>query len=592
MRPNAVEPPAGPPASRRERLTGSMKFFHQMLSGRLPALFTMALTLATIGGCAHTSWGDGGDAAGQRYYYFIKSNYLEMDHDDQSALDNMVQASRLSSDSYYLKLETARLCSRNGDIDGALKYAREAIDLSPESPAPRLFAAWVSAADGRWEEAVNYYQEVLRLEPKNIEALTHLGALYGETGRLDEAEATFKRLVAADPGYLSYYYLGRFYTNIGKTQEAIRAYATSVKKNPEFTAGLTELAVLYEQANNNKAAERTYRALIKARPDASMPKARLARLLLKAGRKKEAEKIIRELGGEGLEDDSQVQIQIGLIYLDQGLYQEAAAEFRGVLKRDQANEQARYLLATALLETNEITRAREHLVKIPVESDLYVDAQLLLASTPQGEEPKARLAEALATVTAAVAQRPDAPRLLVAQAMITEETGDTAQSRKLLLEAAKKFPQDAEIQFRLGVAEDKLGNKTASVAAMRKAIDLDSKHADALNYLAYTWAERQENLKEALTLAERADILKPGNGYIIDTLAWIHFHLGDLKKALALLEQAADLSNNDPVVLDHLGDVLAKLGRNQDALIAYRRALERGFTNPEELNEKIKRLSP
>lgn len=568
-----------------------MNRLQQRLPGRLPAaLFTVVLTLAAIGGCAHTSWGDGG-AEAQRYYYFIKSNYLEIDHDDQAALDNMTMASRVSAGSYYLKLETARLHSRTGDAEGALKYAREAIALNPGSPSPRLFAAWVAAADGRWEEATKYYQEVLRDDPKNIEALTHLGALYGETGRLKEAEATFKRLVNADSGYLSYYYLGRFYTNTGRTQEAIKAYATSVKKNPEFIAALTELAILYEQVNNNAAAERTYRSLIKARPDSSMPKARLARLLLKTGRKKEAEKLVREMGGQNLEGNDQVQLQIGLIYLDQGLYQEAAAEFEQVLKGNPDSDQARYLLASALLESDKVPEAREHLKKIPVASELYVDARLLLASTTEGDDSRTRLEEALSIITGAIAARPEpSSRLKMAEAMITEEMGDLSQARKLLLAAAKAFPKEAEIQFRLGVVEDKLGNKTACIAAMRKAIEIEPKHADALNYLAYTWAERQENLQEALAMAEKADHLKPDNGYIIDTLAWIHFHLGDAPQALSLLKRAAALSGQDPVVLDHLGDVLAQLGRGQEARDAYHQALERGFTNPEALHEKINRL--
>ncbi len=585
-----------PVPSRRSSHNENRRRQHLRLPGRLPALFTVVLTLAAIGGCAHTSWGDGGTEA-QRYYYFIKSNYLEIDHDDQAALDNMAMASRASSGSYYLKLETARLHSRNGDVEGALKYAREAIVLNPKSPSPRLFAAWVAAADGRWEEAEQYYQDVLRQDPKNAEALTHLGALYGETGRLKEAEATFKRLVAADAGSLSYYYLGRFYTNTGRTQEAIKAYALSVKKNteqknPEYVAALTELAVLYEQVNNNPAAERTYRSLIKARPDSSMPKARLARLLLKTGRKKEAEKIVREMGGQDLEGNDQVQLQIGLIYLDQGLYQEAAAEFRQVLKSDPASDQARYLLASALLESDQVAEAREHLKKIPAASDLYVDARLLLASTTQGDETRARLTEALSIITEGIAARPEASsRLQMAEAMITEEMGDLSQARKLLLAAVKDFPKEAEIRFRLGVVEDKLGNKSACIAAMRKTIELEPKHADALNYLAYTWAERRENLQEALVMAEKADRLKPDNGYIIDTLAWIHFQLGDAPQALALLKRAAALSGQDPVVLDHLGDVLVQLDRRQEARDAYRQALERGFTNPEALHEKINRLA-
>ncbi len=582
---------------------------------RLPALLAIFLTMATIVGCAHASWGDGGPPArpssrpgpeSLRYYYFIKSNYQEIDRDEAAALENMVRASNLAPKSYYLKMEAARLYARNGDNDTALKYAMAAIDLNPNAPEPRLFAAWVAASNHLWDLATSHYKEALRLSPGNQEALTYLGALYAETGRLDQAESTFKQLVATDPNHLSYYYLGSFYKNSKRPKEAINAFSESVKRNPEaaesgarnpeYAEALTELALLYEQQGDAKAAERTYRRLIKARPMATLPKARLATLLLKAGRKTEAEKLLAEISSLSLEQKNLPgHYLLGLIYLEQRLFAEAAAAFESVLKIDPRNDQARYLLATTRLELGEIPKAREDFAKIPKTSNLYVDSRLLLASTLGGEDRQKNLKEALQIISGAVKAKPDEPRLRVAQAMLLEEMDQVKRARSVILEAARKFPREAEIQFRLGVIEDKMGDQSASISAMRQAIRLNPDHADALNYLAYTWAERRENLQEALDLAERADALKPDSGYIIDTLGWIHYHLGNTNQALRLLERAVPLSSQDPVVLDHLGDVLLKLGRTKDALVNYRQALDGDVPPPpklqEELNEKINRLS-
>lgn len=574
-----------------------MNFLPRTIARRLPALSTVLLTMATIMGCAHASWGDGGGASSaQRYYYFIKSNYQEMDREDQAALSNMAKASSLDKKSYYLKMETARLYARNGDNESALQYAQEAIDLNPGAPEPRLFAAWVAASGNKWELATSHYKEVLRLLPNNREALTYLGALYAETGRLDLAEDTFKKLVTTDPTYLSYYYLGSFYNKIGRINEAIKAFSESVKKNPDSAEALTELAFLYDRTEDVKAAEKTYRSLIAIRPEAVMPKVRLISLLLKTDRKAEAEKLLAEISEQGTgRNVGPVQFQLGLIYLDQGLYSDAAMAFETVLKSFPDDERSRYLLASTQLELGEMTKARENLAKIPKSSELYVDSRLLMTSTIESEDPKKKLKEALEIVSGALKAKPDELRLWVARVMLLDELGDLKQARRVILEAVKKFPDEAEVRFRLGVIEDKMGDKVATIAAMRQAIRLNPGHADALNYLAYTWAERQENLSEALALAEKADALKPGSGYIIDTLGWIHFHLGNTKKALDLLEQAVPLSSQDPVVLDHLGDVLLKLGREQEALNSYRQALDNDFSNQEklqeELNEKINRLS-
>lgn len=562
-------------------------WYNSAVMDRIKLAVFSALLAAPVAGCAHLSWGEGG-AAAQSYYYFIKANYQEVAHQDDQAVESMKTASRLARDSYYLTLETAKLLSRTGDDDGALEYARSAITLAPKANDARLFAAWVAATAGNWAEAERQYNDVLALEPKNGEALGYLAALYAETGRPAEAEAAFKRLIAVDPGYMSHYYLGSFYARAGRVKEALRAFEESVRQKPDFTAALTEAALLYEQAGDPRSAERAYRALMKARPEASMPRARLARLMLKNGRKAEAERLLNEAGGRAL-DSTQAQLQIGLIYLDQSLYNEAILEFEAALSADPGSDQARYLLATALMEQGETVRAREHLMRIPAASDLFVDSRLLLASTTGGEK-QLRLEEALSIVTSAVKARPDAPRLYAAEAMLLEELGNLPKALEVITQAAEKFPREAEIQFRLGITLDKSDDKAGSIAAMKKAIELNPNHAEALNYLAYTWAERKENLPQALAMANKANALKPDNGYIVDTIGWIHFMMGDAEKALPLLRRAAELSDGDPAVLEHLGDALWKLKRGRDALLEYLKAREQGSPNEDELNEKIEIL--
>lgn len=573
-----------------------------------PAMLFLAfaLVLAANMGCVPTSWGDGGKkgavSAGspppsvsgqQRFYYFIKSNYYEIDQNDKAALENMKKASDLTPASYYLKMETARLYARNGDNDTALKYASEAIALNPGAPGPREFSAWVSTAAGHWEAAISQYKEILRLHPGNSEALTQMGALYAETGRLGEAEAIFKELTSTNPNALSYYFLGSFYGKTGRPKEAISALNTSLKKDPDFFEAMNELAILYEAEGNLKAAERVYRSLIKSQPQMIIPKARLANLLFKTGRKKEAEALLGEINVKSLQGPA--QLSLGILFREQGLMKEAAEALEGALKKAPKNEYILYLLATTQLELDEFDKARENLSKIPKNGDKYVDARLILASITENEDKDKRLDEALKIISAAVKAKPGEPRLKLAQAMLLDDMGDTAKARKVILEASKKFPDEAEVFFRLGVIEDKLSNKQATIAAMRKAVELNPNHADALNYLAYTWAEQGENLEEALAMAEKADELKPDSGYIIDTLGWIHHRLGNDKKALTALERAVPLSGGDPVVLDHLGDVLMNLGRHKEALKTYRKALESDFSNHQELQEvlddKIRQLS-
>ena len=411
-----------------------------------------------------------------------------------------------------------------------------------------------------------------------------------------------------------------------------------MKKAPDFADAIDELARLYEEVGRLKLAENEYHRLLEFRPQAA--RNGLARLLLKTGRRAGAKKIVAEIlreerrfrwesgltADEGLEDDElESRLRLGLIYMEIKRHHEAIGEFEAILKARSGYDRAAFLLASALLERQEAggpaatSRASGLLEAIPPESSLYVDASLLLTSPILGRDDR----QALVIIEEASRLKPGSQRLKLAESHFLERLGELEKARAVLVQAVEAFgaevqrrqenqvvpavktkrrsmaapddgrifPSEAEILFRLGALEDQLGRQSDAIETMRRAISLNPSHADALNYLAYTWAERRENLTEALTLAEKADALKPNQGYILDTVAWVYYQMGQPQKALPLLERAVSLSSRDPVVLDHLGDVLVSLDRPEEAMEAYRQALAGGFANQEELNEKIKRLS-
>jgi Flp pilus assembly protein TadD len=94
-----------------------------------------------------------------------------------------------------------------------------------------------------------------------------------------------------------------------------------------------------------------------------------------------------------------------------------------------------------------------------------------------------------------------------------------------------------------------------------------------LNYLGYSWIERGENLNEGLAMLKKAASLSPKSGYIIDSLGWAHFKLGDYASALDTLERAVVLTPDDPTLNDHLGDLYWRLDRKVEARFQWSRAL-------------------
>jgi tetratricopeptide (TPR) repeat protein len=90
-----------------------------------------------------------------------------------------------------------------------------------------------------------------------------------------------------------------------------------------------------------------------------------------------------------------------------------------------------------------------------------------------------------------------------------------------------------------------------------------------------------------MALIEKAVALKPDDGYIVDSLGWAHFKLGNFKESVRFLERAVELKPEDPVLNDHLGDALWQVGREREARFQWDQALTLD-PEPEEV-EKIKK---
>jgi tetratricopeptide (TPR) repeat protein len=122
---------------------------------------------------------------------------------------------------------------------------------------------------------------------------------------------------------------------------------------------------------------------------------------------------------------------------------------------------------------------------------------------------------------------------------------------------------------------------------MKAVIHADPTHAQALNYLGYTYAELGTNLDEAESLVKKAIEHQPNDGYIIDSLGWVYYKKGLYKTAIEFLEEATILVPDDPTILEHLGDAYMKVDNLQKGLEYYRKALKEKEADTKALEQKI-----
>jgi tetratricopeptide (TPR) repeat protein len=148
-------------------------------------------------------------------------------------------------------------------------------------------------------------------------------------------------------------------------------------------------------------------------------------------------------------------------------------------------------------------------------------------------------------------------------------------------------PDRDDLLFNLAIAYEKLGKREEMISTLKKTIEINPDHADALNYLGYTYAEKAEHLDEAMTLIKKALRIKPDSGYIIDSLAWAYYQKGMYHEALKEMQKAVKLISDDPTMLEHFGDIYLKLSKKSKTKEQWLKSLEQDPKN-RKLREKFK----
>ena len=155
----------------------------------------------------------------------------------------------------------------------------------------------------------------------------------------------------------------------------------------------------------------------------------------------------------------------------------------------------------------------------------------------------------------------------------------TAYDEAIHRAAAAGQPERWAMFYDRGVALERSHQWERAEHDLLHALQLKPDQPMVLNYLGYSWIDRGQNLDRGLKMIEKAVELRPDDGYIIDSLGWAHYRMGDYAGAVRYLEKAIELVPEDPTINDHLGDAYWQVQRLTEARYQWRRALQFG---PEE----------
>jgi tetratricopeptide (TPR) repeat protein len=391
--------------------------------------------------------------------------------------------------------------------------------------AATLLSAWTMASPGEAKSAVDTIDKLAGADWYAIFKDLHAALILDLAGQKKEAAKRFERAYKLDPTALrvvqSY---GSFLSRQGNNAEALKVFAT-------FEEALPRHPLIVEAVNELKAGK-------KLAPMVDTPQAGAAEVLYGLG---------SALGRRGGED-------LGLVYLQLALYLVPSHPLALLSLGDLYEAMKKPELANKTYE------------RVPLNSPLQRNAQIQLALNLDTLE---KTDEAKASLEKLIAANPGDLEAIMA-------LGNVLRGRKQFAECADVYTKGIDtitkteksnwvIYYFRGICLERAKQWGRAEADLKKSLDLFPDQPHVLNYLGYSWIDQGLNLDDGMRMIKRAVEQRADDGYIVDSLGWAYYRLGNMEEAVKHLERAVELKPEDPTINDHLGDAYWRVGRTLEA---------------------------
>ena len=525
------------------------------------------------------------EPTGQRSPYgnYLAGRYAERKRDFAQAATALGRAFDEFPDNASLMRRTFFLSLQAGHMDVAIRMAHRLEEsgvtvstaqllLAAESVRAGDFAAALTRLEGMEREDLARYSTPLALawahaganesagaaaalaplaQESGFETLRQLHEAFIQefAGRAGPAETAYRAALGDDPTKAANRVIrayGAFLERAGRAGEAAALYDGYVGADMD--------GLLFEAARERIAAGRKPEPRIATAADGMAEGFFDIASILPKDRAGEVVLIYCRMALYLRPDFPLAQLLMADIYEDFGRYREAAEIHRGIDKAGAYGWAARLRLADDLYQLGDVEGAVGILEEMSKERPDRSDAVVRLGNILRYEE---RYGEAVAAYDEAVSR-------------IGEIRGD-----------------DWTILYSRGIALEQSNQWDRAEQDFLKALEIEPDQPFVLNYLGYSWVEKGKNLAQARDMLERAVAQRQDDGYIVDSMGWALYKLGEFADAVVYLERAVALRPQDPVINDHLGDAYWRVGRRDEARIQWYRSL--GLEPEDELRGQLER---
>jgi tetratricopeptide (TPR) repeat protein len=204
--------------------------------------------------------------------------------------------------------------------------------------------------------------------------------------------------------------------------------------------------------------------------------------------------------------------------------------------------------------------------RVPADSPLHRNAAIQMAANLDSLE---RPDEAKKHLRALIAEHPEDLEAIMALGNVLRGHKEFAECADNYTKAVDQLKNPSKgnwtIFYFRGICNERSKQWPKAEADFKKALELFPEQPHVLNYLGYSWIDQGTKLDEGMELIKLAVSKRPDDGYIVDSLGWAYYRLGNYEEAVKHLEKAIELKPEDPTINDHLGDAYWRVGRVLEA---------------------------
>ncbi len=532
---------------------------------------------------------------------------------------------KMTSQMMY-QLMKAEMDFRNGDYQGPYLTL---LSLAQQTRDPRLArrAAEMAVAAKQADDALAAIKLWRELDPRSEEASQfYLGMVVMSDNIAPAEEILQRKLAEAAPGARG---LVMFQAEqlLMRAQDKDAAAAMLERLIEPYRSTMEAHVVLAQLAlarGDKPGALAEANAALKMKPDAEIAALTLAQVL------EDDQKVAAVLAKFLAEhpDAKDVRMAYARVLVNQKQFEPARAQFLVLLKAQPDNPATLYALGILSTQLNDNKGAEQYLTHfvdvlsadpsderdpsraILMLSQLAEDrgdlaAALAWLDKVQTEDPQVQLSTQLRRAQLMGKQgdvdgarsflatlKTDDPaaqaQIAMAEGEILQRAGRALEAYQFMQAAVKRFPNNTDLLYDFALMAEKIGQTDEMEKALRAVIAQAPDNQQAYNALGYSFAERNVRLQEAYQLVDKALQIAPGDPFIMDSMGWVQYRLGNLKEAEAQLRKAYAM-RSDPEIAVHLGEVLWQQGRKDDAQKLWREARAKDPQN-DALKQTLQRL--